>query len=172
MSSNEHVGKWRPIVLFSCNCYCYLWTGFMGVGSGTCSPGFWNFQQLKVVFLVSTEKNQISPLLAPPWKNLGKIPYCLPPWKKSFRSPCLYVFGSEKHLTASIQQVVWKVLLWNLTTWCNCTFNLISVQFFPVAENTNVSVVTPIFTSCCPFERLKENYSLGLYMFVSRFVNV
>ena len=32
------------------------------------APGFWNLQQEKVVFLGSSAKKQISPLL-PPWKN-------------------------------------------------------------------------------------------------------
>ena len=36
------------------------------------------FSAKKVVFLVSSEKNQISSLLTPLWKNLGKIPWWCP----------------------------------------------------------------------------------------------
>jgi len=35
----------------------------------------------KVVFSISSGKKQISPLLAIPGKNFGKIPYCPPPGK-------------------------------------------------------------------------------------------
>ena len=44
----------------------------MGVGRGGWGPGFRIFQQKKTVFLVSSGKNQTSPLLAPPRKSLGK----------------------------------------------------------------------------------------------------
>jgi len=40
-------------------------------------------------FSNSRGKKQISPLLAPPGKKIGKNPYS-PPWKKSFRRPCAY----------------------------------------------------------------------------------
>jgi len=43
----------------------------------------------KVVFSISRGKNQISPLLAPPWKKFWENPLLLPPWKKSFRRPWL-----------------------------------------------------------------------------------
>jgi len=50
----------------------------MGVGSGGREPwhplNFEIFSKKMVVFLVSSEKNKISPLLVPQWKNLGKIP--------------------------------------------------------------------------------------------------
>ena len=35
----------------------------------------------RLVFQFRGVKKQISPLLAPPGKNFGKIPYCSPPWK-------------------------------------------------------------------------------------------
>ena len=68
----------------------------MGVGrgaqGGTKTPsGFWNYEQKKVVFSISRKKKQILPLLAPPGKNFGKIPYC-PPWKKFFRRPWMWPF--------------------------------------------------------------------------------
>jgi len=47
----------------------------MGIGRGASAPPrFFNFQQKKVVFLVLRGGNQISPLLAIPVKNIGKIP--------------------------------------------------------------------------------------------------
>jgi len=49
----------------------------------------------KIVFSISRAETQISPLLAPPGKNFGKILYW-PPWKKSSRSPWIAV---EKFLT-------------------------------------------------------------------------
>ena len=60
----------------------------MGVRRGGLSPP-WILKLLakKVVFSISRGKKQISPLLPPPGKHLGKIPYCPPPWKKSFRRP-------------------------------------------------------------------------------------
>jgi len=46
-----------------------------------------------VVFVVSNDYNEISPFLAPPWKNIfgypWKIHYWPSPWKKSFRRPWL-----------------------------------------------------------------------------------
>ena len=47
--------------------------------------GFKKFQQKKVVFLVSSEKKQISPLLLLPWKNFGKSPGV--PLEKIFPTP-------------------------------------------------------------------------------------
>jgi len=61
----------------------------MGIGRGAggpSPPGYWNYEQKKVVFSIARGKNQISPLLPPPGKNLGKSPTG-PPWKKSFRRP-------------------------------------------------------------------------------------
>jgi len=46
----------------------------MGCGKGTCPLEF----EKNVVFLVTSGKKQISPLLAPPYKNFGKI-HCWPP---------------------------------------------------------------------------------------------
>jgi len=45
----------------------------MGVGGGGVKAplDFENFRK-KVVFLISGGKKQLSPLLAPPWKNFGK----------------------------------------------------------------------------------------------------
>jgi len=41
------------------------------------------FSAKKVAFLVSSGKNQISPLLAPSWKNVGKISQWSPSEKNS-----------------------------------------------------------------------------------------
>ena len=68
----------------------------MGVGNGrraNIAPGFWNlaFLTKKVVFLVSRRKNEISSLLYPLEKFLW-LPVeksANPPWKKSFRCPCV-----------------------------------------------------------------------------------
>jgi len=43
----------------------------MGVGTGAEGA---NFSAKKVVFLVFSGKNQISPFLAPPWKNPFVVP--------------------------------------------------------------------------------------------------
>jgi len=61
----------------------------MGVGrgeGGTFPPLDFEIISKKGFFSMSMGKKQISPLLDPPGKNFGKIPYC-PPWKKSFRRP-------------------------------------------------------------------------------------
>jgi len=57
----------------------------MGVGRGGGGPGFRIFQQKKTVFLVSSGKNQTSPLLAPPRKSLGKS--LVPPTGKILPTP-------------------------------------------------------------------------------------
>jgi len=49
----------------------------MGVGRGCRGerlPRILKISAKKVVFSISRGKNQISPLLALPWKNFGKIP--------------------------------------------------------------------------------------------------
>jgi len=50
----------------------YIWGWASEGGQG--APGFWTFQQQKVVFLVSSGKNQISPFWPPPRKILEKSP--------------------------------------------------------------------------------------------------
>jgi len=52
----------------------------VGGQGGICPRRFRNFIK-KIVFLVSSGKNPISPLFSPPWKNLGKIPWWSPPGK-------------------------------------------------------------------------------------------
>ena len=61
----------------------------MGVGRGSLclSPGFWKFEQKKVVFLVSNGKKQISPLLAPPPRNNFSKNPLVPPLKKILPTP-------------------------------------------------------------------------------------
>jgi len=61
----------------------------MGVGRGRQSspggaPSILKSSAKKVVFLLSSGKNQISPLLTPLEKSPGGLP-----WKKSFRRPWL-----------------------------------------------------------------------------------
>jgi len=46
----------------------------------------------KVIFSISMGKKQISPLLAPPGKNFGKIPYC-PPLEKILPTPMAINIG-------------------------------------------------------------------------------
>jgi len=62
----------------------------MGVGRGgrgrPWPPRILKLLAKKVVFSISRGKNQISPLLAPPGKNFGKIPYW-PPLEKIFPTP-------------------------------------------------------------------------------------
>jgi len=52
------------------------------------SLGFCNHQQKNVVFLVSSRKKQISPLLAPPRKFLEKPPSA--PLEKNLPTPMLW----------------------------------------------------------------------------------
>jgi len=52
------------------------------------SRGILKLLAKKAVFSISSGENQISPLLAPLEKIWGKSPTG-PPWKKSFRRPCL-----------------------------------------------------------------------------------
>jgi len=80
-------------VLIKCNFYNFtLWMpGVMGVrreGQGAWLPWILKLLARKGCFSISRGKKQISPLLAPTGKNFGKIRYCRPPWKKSFRRPC------------------------------------------------------------------------------------
>jgi len=65
-----------------------VWSMGVGRGAGGLAP-YWILKLLakKGCFSISRGKKQISPLLAPPGKNFGKVPYCPPPWKKSFRRP-------------------------------------------------------------------------------------
>jgi len=61
----------------------------MGVGRGereALAPWILKLLAKKVVFSISRGKKQISPLLAPPGKNFGKIPYW-PPLEKIFPTP-------------------------------------------------------------------------------------
>jgi len=53
-----------------------------GGGRGGKAPWILEISAKKIVFLISSGKKQISPLLTSPWKNFGKIPWC-PPRKKS-----------------------------------------------------------------------------------------
>jgi len=62
------------------NMHTWAWEGGAGIQR---HPGFWNFQK-KVVFVVSSGKNKISPLLAP----------YSPPGKKSFRRPRMHITQS------------------------------------------------------------------------------
>jgi len=60
----------------------------MGVGRGereALAPWILKLLAKKVVFSISRGKKQISPLLAPPGKNFGKIPYC--PLEKILPTP-------------------------------------------------------------------------------------
>jgi len=61
------------------------WASEGGEG-GAKTPWILKLLAKKVVFPISRGKNQISPLLVPPEKILGKSPTG-PPWKKSFRRP-------------------------------------------------------------------------------------
>jgi len=62
----------------------------MGVGrwAGLAPLDFEIFSNKKVVFLLSSGKKQISPLLTPLEKFL-KNPPVSPLWKKPFRRPCV-----------------------------------------------------------------------------------
>ena len=71
----------------------------MGVGRGA---RIWKFQQ-KAVFLVSGGKKQISSLLAPLEKLLEKS-NSGPPWKNSFRRPCIQV--------CKVAPFLWKIVLY------------------------------------------------------------
>ena len=68
----------------------------MGVGRGAhggtkTPPGFWNYEQKKVVFSISREKNKFHHFWPPLEKILGKSPTG-PPWKKFFRRPWMWPF--------------------------------------------------------------------------------
>jgi len=52
------------------------------------SPGFWKFQQKKVILLILREKNKFYHFW-PPLENFWKNPLVAPVWKKSFRRPSL-----------------------------------------------------------------------------------
>jgi len=62
----------------------------VGRGGGGLAPtlDFEIISKKRLFFSISRGKKQISPLLAPPAKYLGKFPTG-PPWKKSFRRPWL-----------------------------------------------------------------------------------
>jgi len=66
--------------------FLLLFVGFlcMGVGRGSRGafpPGFWNFQEKKVIFLVLRGKKHILPLWPPPYKNFEKNPNAPSPGK-------------------------------------------------------------------------------------------
>ena len=81
-----------------------------GGGRGEALPSwFLKLLAKKVVFSISKGKNQISPRLAPPGKNFGKIPYWSPPgknpsdahgwnivWRGITDSVSLYILASIK----------------------------------------------------------------------------
>jgi len=61
----------------------------MGSGNGAlASHWILKFSAKKVVFLVLSGKNQISPLIHLPWKNLGRSPSG-PPLEKILPTPML-----------------------------------------------------------------------------------
>ena len=64
---------------------CHKWAS-KGRAGGTKAPWILKFSAKKVVFLVSSGKNQISPLLTP-LEKFRKNPLVPPSWKKSFRRP-------------------------------------------------------------------------------------
>ena len=95
----------------------------MGVGRGRqgwalAPPGFWNYKQKKVVFSISRGKKQISPLLAPPGKNFGKIPYLPPPGKNPSdahaSATALLVKLGLFSLLGRSKSVQWRAEVW----WC------------------------------------------------------
>ena len=71
-----------------------------GRGGALAPLGFWNFQQENLVFVVSSRKNQISPLF-PTLEKFRKIPK-FPPWKKSFRHPHPCHNPSDTHTHATM----------------------------------------------------------------------
>jgi len=79
-----------------------------GVG-GPSPPEFWNFQQKKVVFLLSSGKKTKSPLLATPGKIFEKSPSA--PLEKSFRhpwcrpSPAQYLKGGRVQAERTYQKL-------------------------------------------------------------------
>ena len=90
--SASHIDSCREPVTMS-QLHHYAWTSEGGGRWGAlASLGFWNFQQKNVVFLVSSRKNQISPLF-PPWKNLERFP----PGKTPSDPPCHYTLLSFEH---------------------------------------------------------------------------
>jgi len=60
----------RKIHLVQC---AESWASEAGGRGGLGSPCILKISAKKVVFLISSDKIQISPLLAPPWKNFEKI---------------------------------------------------------------------------------------------------
>jgi len=65
-----------------------------GHPKGGVSPlGFWTFQQKKVIFLVSSTKKHISPLLARPQNNFGKP--LVPTMEKILPTPIFGCFCSS-----------------------------------------------------------------------------
>jgi len=59
-------------------------------GEGGPSPlNFEIISKKKLVFQFRGVKTKFHHFRPPHGKDFGKIPYCPPPWKKSFRRPCL-----------------------------------------------------------------------------------
>ena len=96
----------------------------MGVGNG--GRGVRPLWILKIsakkgCFLSFEWEKQISPLLAPCWKNLGKIPWCPPGKNPSDAHALRRVMSNEQthdeHLTKKLQAD--GVLLLFMLMWCH-----------------------------------------------------
>ena len=88
----------------------------MGVGRGGAlgPPWILKLPAKKVVFSISRVKNQISPLLAPPGKNFGKIPYW-PPLEKILPTPMAFTNIFLKKLPSLGRH--WKIGVYEDSCW-------------------------------------------------------
>jgi len=130
----------------------------VGRGAGGALASLWILKLLakKVVFSILRGKKQISPLLAPPGKIFGKIPYCLP-WKKSSRHPWPCHDESENLLClcwiwfqCSIECIKGATIEWSWYISPNCdTFTLTQNSSFDPRWNNRIMACSSQLLSCC-----------------------
>jgi len=116
----------------------------MGVGREGKAPWILKLLAKKVVFSISRGKKQILSLLAPPGKNLGKTPYCLPPWKKSFRRPCFLVRLGSTWMKAHRVTTVYEMF--------------VSCQSFQASPNFQQKFFFQFPTKGCLLTRIFTNF--------------
>jgi len=85
--------------------FLMVWHELFSIHKQGCRKGGRNLKisAKKPVFLVSSGKNQISPLLAHRRKTFGKI-HWWSPWKNSFRRPCTQA--------CKMTPFLWKIVLY------------------------------------------------------------
>ena len=149
---------------------------------GPCPPpGFWNFLQKRLFSWFWVGKKQISPLLAPPWKNFGKILQCPPSGKNpsdahdsntrlfviaAFSSPVVWgLFWYTLSLRNPTDRNLGdSSLVSGLPRQCHTSCWLASPEIASICSvGLDIVLLEPFFISTCPSASLQWHRKCSLY---------